>query len=208
MNNTAGLCNSANGRREVAAYRPAHGFTLVEVMVALAIVAIALPAVLVALYQQIDNTAYLRDKTLASAVAANALEEFRLEVAAKRNLSAGKSSGETRMAERDWFWWRDTTATEVAKFFRVEIAVANEVDGQSQPLYRLVAFMSGDLQIDLNPRQPSLSEGNGGGGSESEGASSGATPENPETPPESATPQNPQLPPFSAEELERLRRGR
>ena len=58
----------------------ARGFTLVEVMVALAIVAIALPALLMALYQQIDDTAYLRDKTLAYMVAENKLAEIRLVI--------------------------------------------------------------------------------------------------------------------------------
>ena len=51
----------------------ARGFTLVEVMVAMAIVAVALPALLFSLYQQLDGTEYLRDRTLASLVAANKL---------------------------------------------------------------------------------------------------------------------------------------
>ena len=68
----------------------ARGFTLVEVMVALAIVAIALPALLMALYQQIDDTAYLRDKTLAYMVAENKLAEIRLVIGSTRNLSAGQ----------------------------------------------------------------------------------------------------------------------
>ncbi len=71
----------------------ARGFTLVEVMVALAIVAIALPAVLMALYQQVDDTAYLRDKTMAQMVAANKLAEMRLVIASTRVLSAGKDTG-------------------------------------------------------------------------------------------------------------------
>jgi general secretion pathway protein I len=52
-----------------------RGFTLVEVMVALAVVAIALPALLVALSQHVDGTGYLRDKSLAQMVAANKLAE-------------------------------------------------------------------------------------------------------------------------------------
>ena len=39
-------------------------------MVALAVVAVALPALLMSLYQQVDGTAYLRDRSLASMVAA------------------------------------------------------------------------------------------------------------------------------------------
>ncbi len=126
----------------------ARGFTLVEVMVALAIVAIALPAVLVSLYQQIDDTAYLRDKTIAQMVAANKLAEIRLVIASTRVLNAGKDSGVAPMADREWHWWVETKPAEAPKFFRIEIRVALAEERQAQPLYMLTAFMSGDLRID------------------------------------------------------------
>jgi len=127
----------------------ARGFTLVEVMVALAIVAIALPAVLMALYQQVDDTAYLRDKTLAAMIAANKLAEMRLVIGSTRTLNAGKDNGTATMADRDWYWWVETKQTEqVPMYYRVEIKVSLSEDPREQPLYMLTAFMSGDLQVD------------------------------------------------------------
>jgi type II secretion system protein I len=64
--------------------RRSAGFTLVEVMVALAIVALALPALLLTLDQQIDGTAYLRDRSLAQIVASNRLTEVRLALRSGR----------------------------------------------------------------------------------------------------------------------------
>ncbi len=128
----------------------ARGFTLVEVMVALAIVAIALPTLLMALSQQVDDTAYLRDKTIAQMVAANKLAEMRLVIGSTRNLTAGKDNGIATMMDRDWYWWVETKPTQVEKFFRVEISVALEEDQQDQPLYMLTAFMSGDLEVDTD----------------------------------------------------------
>jgi|TARA_B110000238_G_scaffold35909_1_gene37429 general secretion pathway protein I len=137
----------------------ARGFTLVEVMVALAIVAIALPALLMSLYQQIDDTAYLRDKTLAYMVAENKLAEIRLVIGSTRNLSAGKDSGLASMADRDWYWWVETKATEVEKFFRVDITVSLDEEQQEQPLYTLSAFMSGDLETDAEGDLPDERDG-------------------------------------------------
>ena len=136
-----------------------RGFTLVEVMVALAIVAIALPALLMALYQQIDDTAYLRDKTLAYMVAENKLAEIRLVIGSTRNLSAGKDSGLASMADRDWYWWVETKTTEVEKFFRVDITVSLDEQQQEQPLYTLSAFMSGDLETDAEGDLPDERDG-------------------------------------------------
>jgi general secretion pathway protein I len=121
------------------------GFTLVEVMVALAVVAIALPALVMAQYQQVDATAYLRDKSLASIVASNKLEELRLVTSARLELLSGETSGETTLAERDWFWSITAEKTELPKFFRMEIQVSLDEESSDFPLYTLVAFMRTDL---------------------------------------------------------------
>ncbi len=163
----------------------ARGFTLVEVMVALAIVAITLPALLMALYQQVDDAAYLRDKTLAEIVALNKLTEMRLVVASTRNIKAGKDSGEQTFVDRDWYWWAETTATEAGKVFRVDISVALSEERREQPLFKLTASMFGDLAIDPDGLPPEESDGGGddgggpdGGGSDAgSGSDSGTPPE-------------------------------
>ena len=124
------------------------GFTLIEVMVALAVVAVALPALMVALYQQIDGAAYLRDKSLAHMVAANKLTEIRILAEATRRLPEGRDSGVEELAEREWHWWLESTKTELPDFYRIEIKVAGSEDQADEPLIRLAAFLSADLKVD------------------------------------------------------------
>lgn len=130
-----------------------NGFTLVEVMVALAIVAVSLPALLGALDQQLDSTAYLRDKSTAHVVAANKLVEVRILARVRASLLQGKSSGVTEVNEREWFWWLDSTPTEVPKFFRVQIDVALTQEERDQPIYTLVAFLAADLAAKESPSE-------------------------------------------------------
>lgn len=119
-----------------------RGFTLVEVMVALAIVALALPALLFALHQQVDGTGYLRDKSLAQIVANNKLVELRLLAAARGELFQGADSGREELAGREWFWRVESTPTQVQGFFRIEISVSSSEDESASSLLSLVAFMS------------------------------------------------------------------
>ena len=161
-----------------------RGFTLVEVMVALAVVAIAVPALLVALYQQIDNTGYLRDRTLAQMVASNKLTEMRLAIAARRELKKEKADGTLEFADREWFWRSVIEPTEVAKFFRLEVKVAAEEGEKAEPLYTLVAFMSSDVQTAQRIERSQVTGddgdnggnngGNNGGGGNDGGANGGS----------------------------------
>ena len=117
------------------------GFTLVEVMVALAIVAIAVPALLFALFQQLDGTEYLRDRSIASWIATDRMSELRLVVAKQGAVPKGELLGETRLAERDWYWWIDQQATEIPGFIRVDVKVSLEAE-RTQPLHTLTAFVT------------------------------------------------------------------
>ncbi len=117
-------------------------------MVALAVVAIALPALLVALYQHVDATGYIRDKSLAQLVADNKLEELRILSRAGQSLLQGEDSGTSNLAGRDWYWWLATEPTEVTNFYRVEIDVAVDEEQRDQPLYTRVAFFSTDFNTE------------------------------------------------------------
>lgn len=119
-----------------------RGFTLIEVMVALAIVAVAVPALLFTLDQQVDGTAYLRDRSLAQVVAANRLSELRLALRGGERTFTGSLSGSESLAGRDWYWRMSRTDTQVPQFARVEIAVSEREGDDAAPLYTLVAFMT------------------------------------------------------------------
>lgn len=85
------------------------GFTLIEVMVALTIIAISLGALLNTSGTQANSATYLKQKTLAHWVAANELAQVRI---AKEFPGRGDKKGSTVMANHEWFWVRTTKETE------------------------------------------------------------------------------------------------
>ena len=118
------------------------GFTLVEVMVALVVIAVALPALLKALYQQVDGTGYLRDKSIAQWVATNKLTESRIQLSRDIPPRRGERTGTDSMAGQEWYWEVTTQETEVENFYRMEVRVGLQDSGEdSDPLYTLVGFM-------------------------------------------------------------------
>lgn len=99
------------------------GFTLLEVMVALAIVAIALAAAIKVSAMSVDNLSHLRNKTLAHWVALNLLAERRLQPVWP---AMGDSNGEMTMAGREWPWLIEITSTEDTDVRRIQLTVDGE----------------------------------------------------------------------------------
>ncbi len=78
-----------------------RGFTLIEVLVALAVLAIALSAAVMATGQYARGLGQRQDLVLARYVAANVIAETRL---GERWPQLGERDGEVRMAGRSWRW--------------------------------------------------------------------------------------------------------
>lgn len=96
------------------------GFTLIEVLVALAIVAIGMAAVLSSLTSSASTVVYMHDKTLANWVALNHIAEQRL---LPQMPQLGKSDGDVDFAGQKWHWQQETVATAVQGMVRMDVHV-------------------------------------------------------------------------------------
>lgn len=112
------------------------GFTLVEVLVALAIVSIALLAALRAAGQGTANLAELRSRLLAGWVAENVLAEQR---ARGEWPAPGLHRGTQREGGVDFAWRKEVIGTPNAAFRRVEVLVYAPPE-EGRPLARLTGF--------------------------------------------------------------------
>jgi general secretion pathway protein I len=113
------------------------GFTLIEVLVALAIVAIALMSALRAAGQGTNNLGELRSRLLAGWVAENLLAEHR----ARRDwLQLGIQRGTGREGGLDFAWREEVIATPNPAFRRVDIRVFATAE-ESHSLAQLTGFV-------------------------------------------------------------------
>ena len=97
------------------------GFTLLEVLIALAIVALAVGALLGTVTSSASNLIYLKDKALAQWIALNRLTEMRI---AQVMPDPGRRTGFTEMAGQKWQWESEVIELPVVKgLFRIEIHV-------------------------------------------------------------------------------------
>lgn len=109
----------------------ARGFTLIEVLVALLVFGMIATAAAQVGSQYISSFERIRDKTLASWIADNRINEVRLQ----DGLPSVRET--TTDVEYGKFQWQVTTnisATEEASMRRVDISVARYRDGDSDPL--------------------------------------------------------------------------
>ncbi len=97
------------------------GFTLVEVMVALAIAGLSLAAVAASISQMVDAGSAMQERTYASWIAQNKITELRL---ANVVPEVSQTNGELQYAALEWAWRATISETGVENLFRVEVAVS------------------------------------------------------------------------------------
>lgn len=112
-----------------------RGFTLIEVMVALTVLAVALTAGYRALGQSTNNVDLLKRRALAQWVAQNQLAALQLD-----RSGTLPATGEARQGDVGFVWRVTLDATPNAAFRRAEIVVADATEPAYQ-LARLTAYV-------------------------------------------------------------------
>ncbi|GLK50300.1 hypothetical protein GCM10017620_32740 [Brevundimonas intermedia] len=116
-----------------AARRPAasgsaqnrDGFTLIEMLVALAVFALAAMALLNLSGESTRSAVRVEARTLGGVVAENVAAEAMIAP----SLPVGETAGEVQMAGRVWRWRRVVTGTEVSGMGRIDVRVSTD-EGQ------------------------------------------------------------------------------
>lgn len=107
--------------------RSQHGFTLIEILVALAVAGIALTAILKAVNGQLVSAQIMEEKTVAHWVALNVATEIRLQPSWP---PVGSKQGETEMLQQQWQWQALTSGTPDPLLRRVDIKVFDQSESQ------------------------------------------------------------------------------
>lgn len=118
-----------------------RGFTLIEVLVALAVIAIGLVAVLAVAARSGRVDSSLQQRTFAAWVASNQLERMRL---ATKWPGLGTSDGKVTLAGQEWHWKATVAKTEDPDLRRVTLSVATE-STPDDPVTRLLGFIGKPL---------------------------------------------------------------
>ena len=122
-----------------------RGFTLLEMLIAVAIIAIVGTTISAAVGNVANQTHAMERRTLANWVSQNAMTRLRIDLRVNpRILPVGKDNARIYMGERKWDVLTAVEATESPLLRRVELDVYEVVNGERQgPYDHLVASLAG-----------------------------------------------------------------
>jgi len=129
------LAERADGRRG------SGGFTLLEVLIALLVLALALIALVRTAAVQVRDFDDLRERTIAGWLAQEILAETRI---ANPLPDPGRSNGQRRFGGRDWRWEVRVQGTAVPSIRRLDISIT-PADAPREPVVQLSGFSGNDL---------------------------------------------------------------
>ncbi|MDH5326753.1 MAG: type II secretion system minor pseudopilin GspI [Gammaproteobacteria bacterium] len=112
----------------ISQQRRSKGFTLVEVLIALTIIAVALAAIITTVSATVRNYGFLQEKTFAHWVAMNKMAEIQMM---RQWPSPRSTRGSMVMAEHEWFWEMDVQNTEDKTVRKVIIRVKLKEDDEN-----------------------------------------------------------------------------
>jgi general secretion pathway protein I len=115
-----------------------EGFTLLEVLVALAVLALSMGAVIKATSDYTVNHAYLRDKTMATWVARNILVQYRIS---GEWPGVGERKGTFEMGGQEWAWLGKISKTDEKDLRRLDVEVRPMEAKDSEPITVLSGFV-------------------------------------------------------------------
>lgn len=113
-------------------------FTLIEVMVALAVLAIGMMTLIKVSSQSIVQTAYLKDKTIAQWVAINKVNEVKL---LGKFPKTGTSKGSEIMADQEWQWKVKISTTQNNNIRRLDVDV-KKYNAEGEPVIKFISFIA------------------------------------------------------------------
>lgn len=99
-----------------------NGFTLIEVLIALVILAIALTAVIKSTSQNIRETMYIQNKTVANWVGTQVINEARIGIL-KIPMAPENLEEETNMLNQTWHWTGTEEKTPNPHILRIKVTV-------------------------------------------------------------------------------------
>ena len=115
-----------------------RGFTLIEVVVALAILGIGMLAVFKTIGDTVNNVEVLRDRSFAQWIADNRITEVRLT---GEMPSVEETAGEVEFAGRQWHWVSTVSQTQVRGLRRIDVSVRRDEDPDDSSIVTLSGFV-------------------------------------------------------------------
>lgn len=133
-----------------------RGFTLVEVLVALVIVALGLTALMITVSSSARSSGYLRDKALAQWIALNRLVEVRLSL---KQSGLYADAAELEYANRHWHYDTRYFDTSNASMRRVVVRVwAGDAKATGNPLAESSTFLGSALMPAGSSNNPAIGD--------------------------------------------------